>query len=41
MRTRRRFLIIPQVYLPDPAAIGQHLADVAKELVRRGHRVIL
>jgi colanic acid biosynthesis glycosyl transferase WcaI len=41
MRTRRTFLIISQVYLPDPAAIGQHLADVGKELVRRGHRVIV
>lgn len=41
MRTRRTFLIISQVYLPDPTAVGQHLADVAKELVRRGHRVIV
>ena len=41
MRTRRTFLIISQVYPPDPAAIGQHLEDVAKELVRRGNRVIV
>ena len=38
---RRTVLIISQVYVPDPAAIGQHLADVAQELVRRGHRVIV
>lgn len=32
-------LVITQVYPPDPAALGQHLADVAEELVRRGWRV--
>ena len=41
MSTRRTFLIISQVYPPDPTAVGQHLADVAKELVRRGNRVIV
>ena len=41
MSTRRTFLIISQVYPPDPTAVGQHLADVAKELVGRGHRVIV
>ena len=41
MRNRRTFLLISQVYPPDPTAVGQHLADVAKELVRRGHRVIV
>ncbi len=35
----RHFGIVSQVYPPDPAAVGQHLADVAEELVRRGHRV--
>ena len=38
---RRTVLILSQVYVPDPAAIGQHLADVAQELVRRGHRVVV
>lgn len=33
------FLIISQVYPPDPASVGQHLHDVSKELVRRGYRV--
>jgi colanic acid biosynthesis glycosyl transferase WcaI len=41
MRSRRTFLVISQVYPPDPAAIGQHMADVASELVKRGHRVIV
>jgi colanic acid biosynthesis glycosyl transferase WcaI len=34
-------LVISQVYPPDPAALGQHLADVAEEMVRRGWRVIV
>lgn len=33
---RPRLLLISQVYVPDPAAVGQHFADVAEELVRRG-----
>jgi len=37
----RTFLFLSQVYAPDPAAVGQHLADAAEELVRRGHRVIV
>ncbi|MFM7135849.1 MAG: glycosyltransferase family 4 protein [Planctomycetota bacterium] len=35
----RRLLIISQVYPPDPAAVGQHLADVAEAMVQRGWRV--
>lgn len=34
-------MILSQVYPPDPAAVGQHLADVAEEMVRRGWRVIV
>lgn len=34
-------LILSQVYVPDPAAVGQHLADAAAELSRRGHRVVV
>ncbi len=37
----RTFVFLTQVYPPDPAALGQHLADAAEELVRRGHRVIV
>lgn len=32
-------VLISQVYVPDPASVGQHMADAAAELVRRGARV--
>ena len=32
-------LIFSQTFVPDPAAVGQYMADVAIELARRGHRV--
>jgi len=35
------FLIISQVYVPDPAAVGQYLADAAAEMARRGYRTIV
>src|SRR5262245_45746980 len=35
------FLIISQVYVPDPASVGQHVADAAVEMARRGYRVIV
>jgi len=34
-------LILSQVYIPDPAAVGQHIADVAEEMVHRGWRVVV
>jgi hypothetical protein len=37
----KTFLFISQVYVPDPAAVGQHLADAAEELASRGHNVIV
>ncbi|MBA3319515.1 MAG: glycosyltransferase family 4 protein [Gemmatimonadales bacterium] len=37
----RSFLMLSQVYVPDPASVGQHLADAAAELVGRGHRVVV
>ena len=37
----RTLLIISQVYVPDPASVGQHIADVAKEMARRGWRVVV
>jgi glycosyltransferase involved in cell wall biosynthesis len=37
----KTLLILSQVYVPDPAAVGQHLADTAAEMVRRGWRVIV
>ena len=39
MRTRGTILVLTQVYVPDPASVGQHMHDAAAELVRRGHRV--
>jgi glycosyltransferase involved in cell wall biosynthesis len=41
LRNRKTFLFLTQVYVPDPASVGQHMADAATELVRRGHRVIV
>ncbi len=35
----RKFVFISQVYVPDPAAVGQHVADAAEELATRGHNV--
>ncbi len=32
-------LIINQVYVPDPASVGQYMHDAAAEMVRRGWRV--
>lgn len=37
----KTLLIISQVYAPDPAAVGQHLTDVAEEMTRRGWRVVV
>lgn len=36
---KRTLLVISQVYVPDPASVGQHMADAAAEMVRRGWRV--
>jgi putative colanic acid biosynthesis glycosyltransferase WcaI len=38
-RRPKTLLILSQVFLPDPASVGQHVADVAIEMARRGHRV--
>ena len=32
-------LVISQVYVPDPASVGQHMADAAEALVDRGYAV--
>lgn len=34
-------LILSQTYPPDPAAVGQHIADVAERMVERGWRVVV
>ena len=33
------FLVFSQVFVPDPAAVGQHFADVVVRMAGRGHRV--
>jgi colanic acid biosynthesis glycosyl transferase WcaI len=38
---RRKFLLVSQVYAPDPAAVARLVADVGTELARRGHDVIV
>lgn len=40
-RATRTLLIISQVYVPDPASVGQHVADVAEEMAHRGWRVVV
>jgi glycosyltransferase involved in cell wall biosynthesis len=37
--TRKTVLIVSQTFVPDPASVGQHMADVSFELARRGHKV--
>jgi glycosyltransferase involved in cell wall biosynthesis len=37
----KTLLIFSQVFLPDPASVGQHMADVAIAMRRRGHRVVV
>ncbi len=45
MRSRsdspKTLLVLSQVYVPDPASVGQHMHDAACEMVRRGWRVIV
>jgi glycosyltransferase involved in cell wall biosynthesis len=38
-QSRGRLLILSQVYVPDPAAVGQHLHDFAAHMAARGHDV--
>jgi colanic acid biosynthesis glycosyl transferase WcaI len=35
----KRLLVFSQTFVPDPASVGQHMADVAVEMARRGHSV--
>lgn len=39
--TRGTLLIISQVYVPDPASVGQHMHDAAEEMVHRGFKVVV
>ncbi len=38
---RPTLLVVSQVYVPDPASVGQHMADVAVAMVKRGWRVVV
>ncbi len=38
---RRRIVIVSQVYVPDPAATGQHMASAAEALHERGAEVVV
>lgn len=40
-RPTKTVLVISQVYVPDPASVGQHMHDAAAELARRGYRVVV
>jgi colanic acid biosynthesis glycosyl transferase WcaI len=37
----KTLVIVCQVYPPDPAAVGQHVADLAEHLTKQGWRVIV
>ena len=39
-QTAPTLLVLSQVYVPDPAAVGQHMHDVAAEMAKGGYRVI-
>ncbi len=39
--TSRTLLVLTQVYVPDPASVGQHIHDAAAAMARRGYRVIV
>jgi glycosyltransferase involved in cell wall biosynthesis len=38
---RGTLLLVSQVYVPDPASVGQHLHGAAAEMARRGWRVVV
>jgi colanic acid biosynthesis glycosyl transferase WcaI len=40
-RDGKTLLVICQVYPPDPAAVGQHVADLAEHMTNQGWRVIV
>ncbi len=37
----KRIVILSQVYVPDPASVGQHMHDFAAAMAKRGHEVIV
>jgi hypothetical protein len=41
MANKRTILFLTQVFPPDPASVGQHMADAAQEVASRGYRVVV
>ena len=41
MRKSKALLVVSQTYVPDPAAVGQHMHDAAAEMARRGYDVLV
>src|SRR5215831_17051886 len=39
-KRRGTILVLSQVYIPDPASVGQHMADAAAAMAARGYRVV-
>ena len=39
--SKKTLLILSQVYPPDPASVGQHVADAAEAMTARGWRVVV
>ena len=39
MPRRKSLVILSQTFVPDPAAVGQYMTEVAVAMARRGHRV--
>jgi len=37
----KTLLVLSQVYVPDPASVGQHMHDAAAEMARRGYDVLV
>ena len=40
-RSLKTLLVLSQVYPPDPASVGQHMADAAEAMAGRGWRVVV
>lgn len=40
-RSSKTLLVLSQVYPPDPASVGQHVADAAEAMAGRGWRVVV
>jgi colanic acid biosynthesis glycosyl transferase WcaI len=40
-RPGKTLLVFSQPFVPDPASVGQHIADATMELARRGRRVVV